>query len=352
MSDLLIRLKEQMVLNPNNAYIPEIEYLKESTLCETLNKAFTELYRVKPENPIIFLSKWLTRESKSMELLRKYNEDALKREKLKMKYHLKDKKEEAKNQLNEEAKKVYSDHQESLIKEIQTCPDFWLGFNHICEELKILTNATGVYIALYDLKRKEVSEDDDETGHIFQPNTQVIRYIAWNNDHDFLHGKCIEPNQGITYDLFNVKSGSPPPQQGEQTQPENPPPENPEGGNVEGGSNNVVNVNNNIEKEEENERVVNSLLVDDVVVEPKMKFFREPRLGCYYCLDITYETSMSYNSLLSAIQCLKEYTENKNKQDEEYREWFDKQEEIKAKIEDLKEAQGIDTEVKEEEKKE
>jgi hypothetical protein len=26
MSDLLIRLKEQMVLNPNNAYIPEIEY--------------------------------------------------------------------------------------------------------------------------------------------------------------------------------------------------------------------------------------------------------------------------------------------------------------------------------------
>ena len=78
MSDLLIRLKEQMVLNPNNAYIPEIEYLKESTLCETLNKAFTELYRVKPENPIIFLSKWLTRESKSIELLRKYTEDDLK----------------------------------------------------------------------------------------------------------------------------------------------------------------------------------------------------------------------------------------------------------------------------------
>ena len=231
MSDLLSRLKEQMIIDQKNSYIPEIEYLKESTLCETLNKGFTELYRVKPQNPIIFLSKWLTRESKSNELLRKYKEDALKREKLKMKYHQRDRITEAKNQLKEEEIKVYSDHQEALIKEIQTCPDFWLGFNHICEELKILTNATGVYIALYDPKRKEVTEDDDETGHIFQPLTQVIRYIAWSNDHDFLHGKYIEPNQGITYDLLNMQSGSNvnPPTQGEQppqNNEENPPQEN------------------------------------------------------------------------------------------------------------------------------
>ena len=32
-----------------------------------------------------------------------------------------------------------------------------------------------------------------------------------------------------------------------------------------------------------------------------MKFFREPHLGSYLALDLTYETSMSYNSLVLLI---------------------------------------------------
>ena len=40
-----------------------------------------------------------------------------------------------------------------------------------------------------------------------------------------------------------------------------------------------------------------------------MNFFREPRLGCYLALDLTYKTSLSYPSLLSAIQCTKNYEE-------------------------------------------
>ena len=49
------------------------------------------------------------------------------------------------------------------------------------------------------------------------------------------------------------------------------------------------------------ERVINSLLINDVVTEPRMKFFREPILGCYLALDFSYETSMSYNSLVLLI---------------------------------------------------
>ena len=45
-----------------------------------------------------------------------------------------------------------------------------------------------------------------------------------------------------------------------------------------------------------------------------MKFFREPRLGCYYAIDIRYQSSMQYSSLLSAIENFKEY---KRRNDEE-----------------------------------
>ena len=47
-----------------------------------------------------------------------------------------------------------------------------------------------------------------------------------------------------------------------------------------------------------------------------MKFFREPHLGSYLALDLNYETSMSYNSLVSAIDCTKKYEEAKSKQEE------------------------------------
>jgi len=38
---------------------------------------------------------------------------------------------------------------------------------------------------------------------------------------------------------------------------------------------------------------VKSILIPEVVREKKMKFFREPRLGCYLILDMTYKSSFS-----------------------------------------------------------
>ena len=51
---------------------------------------------------------------------------------------------------------------------------------------------------------------------------------------------------------------------------------------------------------------------------PKIKFFREPRLGAYMAFNITYQSSLNYKSLLSAIDNLNEYQakleeEEKNK---------------------------------------
>ena len=218
----------------------------------------------------------------------------------------------------------------NIIKEIEDCKDFWLGFNHICQRLKTLSKATGCYLGIYDLKRRDVNEDDDETGHIDPSNVKVLRYIGWNDDHNFLEGQYLEQNQGVTFDLIFPQQ-KPPQQEGENAQNNQEKTSAPQ-----------------TEKKEEQsqESELNTLLIEDVVNETRMKFFKEPRLGCYFALDLTYKTSLNYNSLLSAIKCTKEYEEAKSAQEKRKKEWSDQQEEIKAQINQIKEEIAKEEEAK------
>ena len=325
MSELINRLKDYLLDN-KISNIPEIKFLQESDLIYTINRGFTELYRAKPKNPILFLSKWLNRESLTKELEQKYKDSKIQRDKLEIKYYQQEKQKNILEQRNAEKKKVKKEDEDSLITEIKSCKDFWLGFNHICERLKTLTNATGCYIGIYDQKRRPVKEEDDMDGHLDPSGTKVLRYIAWNNDHAFLDDKCLEPNEGVTFDLITPK----PQEQNQEIKQDNP-----DGQKTE------------LKKEETEiklEDTIKNLLIEDVVNENRIKFFREPRLGCYLALDLTYKTSLSYNSLLSAIQCTKNYQTAKEEQEARKKEWSEKQDEIKRQINELKE-----TKLKEEE---
>ena len=327
MSELINRLKDYLLDN-KTSNIPEIRFLQESDLIYTINRGFTELYRVKPKNPILFLSKWLNRESLTKELEQKYKDSKIQRDKLEIKYYQKEKQKNILEQRNAEKKKVKKEDEDSLITEIKSCKDFWLGFNHICERLKTLTNATGCYVGIYDQKRRPVKEEDDMDGHLDPSGTKVLRYIAWNNDHAFLDDKCLEPNEGVTFDLITPK-----PQEPNQEIKQ----ENPDGQKTE------------LKKEETEiklEDTIKNLLIEDVVNENRIKFFREPRLGCYLALDLTYKTSLSYNSLLSAIQCTKNYQTAKEEQEARKKEWSEKQDEIKRQINELKETKSKEEEAR------
>ena len=327
MSELINRLKDYLLDN-KTSNIPEIRFLQESDLIYTINRGFTELYRAKPKNPILFLSKWLNRESLTKELEQKYKDSKIQRDKLEIKYYQKEKQKNILEQRNAEKKKVKKEDEDSLITEIKSCKDFWLGFNHICERLKTLTNSTGCYIGIYDQKRRPVKEEDDMDGHLDPSGTKVLRYIAWNNDHAFLDDKCLEPNEGVTFDLITPK-----PQEPNQEIKQ----ENPDGQKTE------------LKKEETEiklEDTIKNLLIEDVVNENRIKFFREPRLGCYLALDLTYKTSLSYNSLLSAIQCTKNYQTAKEEQEARKKEWSEKQDEIKRQINELKETKSKEEEAR------
>ena len=317
MSDLISRLKA-MSTNIHTCTDAEIKFLQNSSLSKVLDRAFNELYRIRPKDPVMFLSKWLFRESRAIELTKKYNDDEKVRAKLEEKFFEKKKLKQIEEEKKEEEKNIRKKDENNLIKEIEECKDFWLGFNHICQRLKELSGATGCYLGIYDLKRKSVEEDDDETGHIDPSNSKVLRYIGWNDDHNFLEGQYLEQNQGVTFDLIL-------PQQKLQQQ---------EGENEQKNQEKPV-VPQIIEQKKEElskEPELNNILITDVVNEPRMKFFREPRLGCYLSLDLTYKTSLNYNSLLSAIKCTKEYEEAKSAQEKRKKEWSDQQEEIKAQI--------------------
>ena len=95
MSDLITRLKN-MSNNTKNCSDAEIQFLQKSDLSIVLDRAFNELYRLRPENPILFLSKWLTRESRARDLAKKYFDEQQKRSQLEQKFHQEEKRKRTK----------------------------------------------------------------------------------------------------------------------------------------------------------------------------------------------------------------------------------------------------------------
>ena len=328
--ELLKKLKTAQI--PKND-IPqqEIEFLDDSNLTKIVNKGLAELYRLKPENPITFLANFLLNEDHAKVLLNRISQSKELKKETEEKMQ---KEEEYMTQLTEETNKREEEKNEikkKLRDTIINCEDFEEGLNDICEQLKNIIGATGVYISIYDLKRKEVNSlDEDENAHIDPENINVLRYIHWNNDHDFLHGKILEPKQGVTYSLFMDVSGDEEGEEGEEA-----PPEKNEGEEGEEG-----------EVDDKKEDVIKSIEIQDVVMDNKIKFFREPRLGSYLAYNISYQSSLSYKSLLSAINNLNDY----NTKNEEYEKLKAEKEEQEKLNKENKE--GNEEEEEEEEKKE
>lgn len=185
---------------------------------------------------------------------------------------------ESMKKLEEEMIKQTNAEKEKLsIKEefknfIKEAKDYDPILNEFCERLKGFVNATGVYIAIRDLKRKKVTENDDETAHLVN-DVEVIRYIAFDKEHEnLLTGKYLELETGVTNYLYNK------------------PPEEEEKKNEEA---KVEEGNNEGDEKKPVEEKLEVVKIEEVVREKKMKFFREPRLGCYRAIDITYKSSLS-----------------------------------------------------------
>ena len=167
MSQLLKKLKEAPVIKFEESEEQRLKYLEEIGLNDVVNKGLVELYRVQPENPITFLASFLINEDNSKKIIESINKAKDTKVSLEKKQKEDD---EYKQKMLEELKEkeeMKEKEKEKLREEIKSCEDFEEKLNDICEQLKNITGATGVYISSYDFKRKAVENiTDDENAHI------------------------------------------------------------------------------------------------------------------------------------------------------------------------------------------
>lgn len=164
---------------------PDIQYLKSDEVGRVIAQGLAELYRVKPEFPLDYLSKWLYNYSSQQEAMKKLKEEQ-KRTKLLVEDLQRDKvtREEKENilRLEEETKvrKVVSF--EEYIENYEY-PDELVGTFFPQGIYDLVENLTAAYVAFYEFRKKDFDalENDDETAHLDFNLPKVIQYVGGDN---------------------------------------------------------------------------------------------------------------------------------------------------------------------------
>jgi len=305
---------------------PEIDYLKKTEIVDVVNRALADLYLSQPDKPINYLANWLYSESHGNEMkLLIEKENKKKQERI----------DEHNNMINEKNKiKASKEEEENLklkekldfIDAIKKYENFDSNLNVICDKLCYFTNSTGAYFSKYDNKRKKVKITDDENAHLM-PN-KVLRYIGFSYDHDFLIGKNLEINTGVTYDFFDSKKKI------NTIKLQRFPEEVEKDGKIvrcKESANSRTSKKSRLKRLKESAKdqpfILNYIIIDEVVYEKRMHYFREPRLGCYLALEIVINSSLSTASLNSAVTKFTTYTTKKKEYEDRLAEIQRKKEE-------------------------
>lgn len=278
----------------------DIEYLKQKNIGDVIIKGLTETYLTQPENPVKFLASWLLNEERSKVIVKKQAEQKAVKEEAKLKQKIVKKELQQKAEVEKAILSKEQEQKDKFIEKIKASKDIEEEINELCTSTEKLVNATGVYIYYFDKKRKPVGPLDNEIAH--QTDQDVYRIISFSDSHkELLKDKYLDPEDGIVHEVFNVKFVEEPsallnssigPDDHEK----------------------IREYEEFIEKYKNNIRFV---LYDEVLRNPKAKFFREPRLGSLLAIDGTYYSSINEASLQNSIEKLNEFREEQNQIDED-----------------------------------
>ena len=149
--------------------------------------------------------------------------------------------------------------------------------------------ATGVYIGKLECPRKPIAEDDDDKSHVDKEAPKIIRFHFTSKGHEFMKGKILKGDQGIVHSVFNASSDASA-VEGEVEGEEGG--ENAEEGKAPkvalGDPNDILNT-------------FKHLYVKEVVREPKIHFYKVPRLGAFMVVPLEYDSCLSAASLDKAV---------------------------------------------------
>lgn len=139
------------------------------------------------------------------------------------------------------------------------------------QHLEIRKKLTGCYIGNLDFSVKEINDDEeDEKSHLNEVDGKFINYIGFSKSHEFMKGKKLGLEQGITAEVF--KEAAP-----EEVDPNADP--------------NAVPV-----------AKPTYIYVSDLVKQPKMYYFKWPQLGAYIAIPLVYQSCLSEASFDAGLE--------------------------------------------------
>lgn len=251
----------------------DAEYLKSDEIGLVIAKGLATLYQEKPQNPVDYLGKWLLNVAHVQRAAVSQKEEQAQIEKHKAD-HEKQCAEEKKKAEAEEAKRAA--HQATITKfngDVAAAHDLADELQNLTDHIKKETDATAVYIGKVICPHKKIEEGDDDRAHLNPDADKVIRFCNADSDHQYIVDKTLSKDQGLTFDVFNEAEEAPAEEVVEE-------PELDEEGNP------IVKEKAAVEK------LPVSVLVDEVVREPRIHFFKVPRLGSYLAVRLEYETCL------------------------------------------------------------
>ncbi|EGR32822.1 hypothetical protein IMG5_069630 [Ichthyophthirius multifiliis] len=179
-------------------------------------------------------------------------------------------------------------HQEQLEKNRQ-------------EQERVQKNLVGVYIGIKDFPFKQINEEDeDEKAHLDQEAEKIIKYIGYSDSHkDLMSNKILsaKEEESVTAAVFKERE---PVNEDDQENAGPPPP--------------------------------NYVYIPDLVKEPRMTYFRIPKLGSYIAFPLKYNSYLKEEFFNDALQKRQEYQQELEKWTVEKKE---KEEEFQKEIEAL-----------------
>eukprot|EP00347_Sterkiella_histriomuscorum_P002901 403366357 len=297
----------------------DVAYLKRPDIGLVLSRALSETYQQQPSKPIEFFAKFLLNHSKTQKKAQaeKEREKQIKELRDRHAYFVMAKKAEIEETLKED--RLKQKKQSDFYDLLEKSQDLTDNLDELAQYLQDFTGATGVYIGKLIQPRKEIQDEDDDRAHIDNDNPKVVWYIHSSQGHEYMKGKILSNEQGVTHAVFN------PPQV------ENEAEQYDEEGNLippKPKSTDILDTNHHV-------------FVREVVREPKIHFYKVPRLGSYLAIPLVYNSCLFEDALDNAVSdyfAVQKAREEQDKARQEYEEEQNRIREEKERLGDYYEA--------------
>jgi hypothetical protein len=261
----------------------DADYLKSEDLGRVIAKGMAVLYKSQPTNPVDFLGKWLLNvaHTQKMAVSDQQALAAVRAAQLKHDKECADNQTAATSQKEKAAQ--WTNQINSFNNLIDNSQDLGDQLQNLNDHLKVGTKATAVYIGKMVLPKKPISDTDNDSAHVSEGAEAQIVYQYSDSEHGFLIDKVLKRDTGVTYDLYNAEEPA------EEAPAEEEPELDEEGNPIPKPAKEPVEV------------LPKYKIVDEVVREPKIHFFKVPKLGSYIAICLEYQTCLFEEALDAGI---------------------------------------------------